>query len=235
MLLSVIIPSYKEAENLEIILPQIKKCLAGIDAEILVIDTSVPIDNTPQICAKNGVVYVPRSGGNNYGDAIRTGIKRATGEYSLVMDADGSHSPEYIPHFLQEMRNKGYDLIIGSRYCDEGKTDNIAILRFMSYVLNITYRYIFRLNVQDISNSLRLYKTNQLKALSLKCNNFDIVEEILIALTIYNENMKIKEVPVFFKKRLAGESKRNLYKFILSYIFTIFRLLRIKHNLKRKG
>lgn len=232
MYLSVVLPAFAEAENLEVILPKIKAALKDIDAEIVVVDTMTPTDQTPRVCEQSGVRYVARRNGNNYGDAIRTGIEEARGKYTLMMDADGSHSPEAIAGFLNEAEQDNCDLVIGSRYCENGETENIAVLRFMSYVLNVSYRVIFRLNVFDISDSFRLYKTEQLKRLKLKCDNFDIVEEILIALTLLYPEMKIKEIPICFKKRAFGESKRNLFKFILSYIFTIFRLLKIKRALK---
>ena len=74
MTISVVLPAYQEAENLKNILPNIHKVLASVNHEILVIDTMEPMDNTREICLANDVRYVPRTGGNFYGDAIRTGF-----------------------------------------------------------------------------------------------------------------------------------------------------------------
>jgi dolichol-phosphate mannosyltransferase len=60
--------------------------------------------------------------------------------------------------------------------------------------------------------------------LDLRCKNFDIIEEILLNIFKLNPKLSYKEVPFTFKKRLFGESKRNLLLFILTYIFTIFKL-----------
>jgi len=229
MSISVILPSYNEAENLTELLPVINKALSciGQPYEILVVDTMTKTDNTEEICLKNGCTYINRENGNNYGDAIRTGINKATNKYTVFMDADGSHNPNDIIKFYAEME-KGYDLIIGSRYIHGGDSQSTFILKFMSYVLNTTYRFFFGIKVKDISNSFRMYKTEQLKALSLECNNFDIVEEIIIKLSKYIPNFKILEVPVFFDQRKYGESKRDLINFIFSYITTIKRLMKIK-------
>lgn len=233
MKISVILPSYLEAENLRDILPALKNALEGIDYEILVLDTMEPLDETETVCNINGAKYIARRGGNNYGDAIRTGFADAVGDYIVVMDADGSHDPKCIPEFLKEMESKEYDLIIGSRYCKGGHTENPAILRLMSWMLNVTYRLLFDLRVKDVSDSFRMYKREQIKTLQLECDNFDLVEEILIKLSLYCKTFRVKEIPISFYKRAAGESKRDLVKFIFSYCVTIHRLLKIKHKTEK--
>lgn len=144
----------------------------------------------------------------------------------------GSHNPESIKDMIQNCEN--YDLTIGSRYVENGKTENSKILIWMSQIVNLCYRIFFKIKVKDVSNSFRLYKTKDLRAFNLQCNNFDIVEEILIKLIIYNPNYKIREIPITFNKRIKGESKRKLIQFIFSYIKTITRLLKIKKTAKKK-
>ncbi|MBR1453635.1 MAG: glycosyltransferase [Lachnospiraceae bacterium] len=229
MKLSVVLPAYKEADNLKKILPEIHNqvSLLDIDYEILVVDTMENMDDTEEVCKLNGATYLHRKNGNLYGDAIRTGINQASGNYILMMDADGSHEPKGIKNLYKEIVKGNYDIVIGSRYCKGGKTDNSFILKSMSYVLNVTYKVIFGLNVRDCSNSFRIYNSDILKKIKLECDNFDIVEEILIKINSKN----IKEVPIYFKKRDEGTSKRDLVKFIFSYLKTIIRLLKIKNNI----
>jgi dolichol-phosphate mannosyltransferase len=187
-------------------------------------------DNTDEICQINDCSYINREYGNNYGDAIRTGISKATNKYTVVIDADCSHNPDDIKRFYTKIKN-GYDLIIGSRYINGGDSYNNIILKIMSYILNMTYRIFFKIHVKDISNSFRMYKTEQLKTLSLKCDNFDIVEEIIIKLSKDIPSFKLLEIPIFFDKRKYGKSKRDLIKYIFSYIFTIKRLISIKNKI----
>lgn len=185
------------------------------------------MDNTSQICKDNNTYYYNRNGGNLYGDGIRTGISKAKGESILLMDADGSHKIEDVLRLIDERKISNDDVIIGSRYIAGGNTDNNFILRFMSYVLNLTYRIVFKLNVKDVSNSFRIYDSHKLKNIKLECNNFDIVEEILIRLKLQYPTLKIKEIPISFEKRKHGESKRKLIKFIFSYLRTMRRLYMI--------
>jgi len=217
-------PAYLEEENLRLLLPRLKRELISIGEpfEILIVDTMQPMDNTKEVCALCGVTYLPREKGNDYGDAIRTGILHARGDYTIVMDADGSHSPEFI-HTLYN-RKDAYDIVIASRYIEGGSTDNSKILILLSYITNISYSIVLNLNYKDISNSFRLYKTGCLKGLHLKCKNFDIVEEILYKIKKNNKDIEILEIPYSFKERLFGHTKRNLFLFVLSYIATIIRL-----------
>lgn len=232
--ISVVLPAYLEEQNLKIILPKLNECLKELDYEVIVVDTQKPLDNTKQVCDENHCCYVARIGGEYYGDAIRTGIKSANKDYTVIMDADGSHDPQNILKFYSVMESDQYDLIIGSRYCKGGNTQNPVILKAMSRILNFVYKLVFRLPVEDVSDSFRMYKTEQLKRLDLQCQNFDIVEEILILLNVYNENFKIKEVPIIFNERLYGESKRDLLKFVFSYIKTMRMLIRRQREAKRK-
>lgn len=230
---SVILPAYQEAENLRDILPRIRGALdlAGMesgDYEILVIDTAEPMDDTEAVCCRLGVKCIARQAGNSYGDAIRTGIKEANHERIVVMDADGSHNPEDILRLQAAAREKRLDVVIGSRYIPAGGSHNNFVLKLMSLMVNTAYRLAFNLNVRDVSNSFRLYSADMLKNISLECDNFDIVEEILIRLEVRYPNIRIGEIPIFFDRRVYGKSKRNLVKFIFSYLVTMWRLLKIK-------
>lgn len=234
MILSIILPAYKEGENLKKILPNIRKNIDKLEVEyeILVIDTMQPTDDTAAVCEEYDAKYTPRTNGNTYGDAIRTGIKSSKGKYVVVMDADGSHNPEDILKFYNKIEPE-YDLIIGSRYTKGGETHNGMILKSMSWMVNFVYRVIFGLKVKDVSDSFRMYKGKQIRALELECDNFDIVEEILIKLVLLNPDYRIFEEPIYFNKREYGESKRSLLKFIRSYIVTILRLWKISCRIKK--
>ena len=217
-------PCYLEEENLRLLLPRLvtEVTKIGDPYEILVIDTMHAMDNTKEVCEANNVSYVQRAGGNNYGDAIRTGIDHARGEYTIFMDADGSHSPEFISK-LYKYKNE-YDVVIASRYIDGGSTDNNWLLILMSYITNMTYSIVLNLRYKDISNSFKLYKSDCLKELTLRCKNFDIVEEILYKIKKNYKELTVLEIPYSFKQRLFGHTKRNLFFFILTYIVTIIRL-----------
>src|SRR5262249_36536564 len=135
--LTVMIPAYRETISLKNLLPKVKEATEALTPsyEILVIDSEQPIDDTAEVCALNEVRHMFRTGGNHYGDAIRSGIAASRGKYLLCMDADGSHNPKYFSSMWD--RRENWDIVIGSRYAKGGRTENPAVLIFMSYVLNL--------------------------------------------------------------------------------------------------
>lgn len=222
--LSIVLPSYLEEENLRLLLPRISSVCAKItdQFEILVVDTEKPMDGTPIACEQSEVIYLNRAGGNTYGAAIRTGISNASGEKIIFMDADGSHHPEFINNLYSEKNSS--DVVIASRYMEGGHTENSALLILMSRIVNWGFSFVLNIKCKDVSNSFRLYDGVKLKSLSLRCENFDIVEEILYKLIKKNPDLLIKEIPFSFKQRMFGETKRNLPRFIMTYLFTLIKL-----------
>lgn len=222
--LSVVLPAYLEEENLRLLLPRIAAALAtlGVSSEVIVVDSSTPLDATAEVAAACGARALAREGGDCYGDAVRTGIARSRGEWVLFMDADGSHPPEWIAK-LFAVRDH-HDLVIASRYVDHGHTENSLSLVLMSRALNWSYSVVLGIRVKDVSNSFRLYRGSQLRSIVLSSANFDIVEEILIKLLRVERGLRILEVPFTFKKRMFGDSKRNLLLFTLGYVFTLLKL-----------
>jgi len=226
--LTIVLPSYQEGANLAELLPQLSRVAQILTDkfEILVVDTRTPLDDTPDVCRQNQATYLPRCGGDMYGDAVRTGIEASRGRYVALMDADGSHNPTFLPK-LWEYRSEA-DLVIASRYVKGGHTENPAILVMMSLLVNVVFRRVLGLKCLDVSNSFRLYKGDDLRLLKLQCFHFDIVEEILVTLSVLRPSYRIHEVPFSFEQRKAGKTKRKLLAFVFSYLFVLWKLYRLK-------
>jgi len=223
---SVVLPCYKEAENLKVLLPELQETMKqlGQAYEIVIVDTKEAFDETEQVCEQYPhVKYIHRSPGDCYGDAVRTGIQAAQGQWIIFMDSDGSHTPAFILKLIEKATTSDNlpDVVIASRYVSGGSTDNNFLLVSMSKLLNLVYIKVLGIKCLDISNSFRIYKAEPLKGLSLKCQHFDIVEEIIYQLTSKNHSLKIMEIPFSFKKRLHGESKRNFLVFLYNYLVTL--------------
>lgn len=228
------LPAYEEAANLDILLPQLHAAARALvaDYEILVVDTESPRDDTPAVCRRHAARYVPRQGGNLYGHAIRTALAEARGQRVVFMDADGSHNPAFLASLWA--RREEADLVIASRYIRGGKTENPAVLIFMSLVVNVVFRLFLGLQCADVSNSFRLYRGDDLRSLRLRCDHFDIVEEILVKLVFSRRGYRVVEVPIVFEKRKAGKTKRNLLTFAFGYAVTLMRLLKLKQEARRE-
>ena len=231
--LTVVLPSYEEAANLAMLLPALRKTITGlgITYERLVIDTETPHDDTPAVCEKNDVAYLPRRGGPLYGHAVRSAVAVSAGRWLVIMDADGSHDPEFVANLWAE--REAADIVIASRYMHGGRTENSAILIAMSLMVNLVFRVVLGLRCADVSNSFRLYRGDDFRSLRLQCDNFDIVEEILLKLCFSRRGYRVKEIPFTFQKRKAGKTKRRIFAFAIGYISTLWRLARLKRRVQR--
>lgn len=228
MAISVCLLAYREADNLRILLPKIKenveKC--GETYEILIIDGAKSMDDTENVCKEHGVRYLNQKY-PNFGGAYRTGIEAAKYDKFLIMDADGSHPVTAIPDIYRMYQTGNYDVVIGSRYVKGGVTNDVPTSIFMSRILNVIFRICLGLKGKDLSTDFRMYDTEQLKKCKLESQYFDIVEEILLKLELNKPNkqkLRIGETPIYFDKRIGGESKREMGKFVIGYLKTIIRL-----------
>ena len=228
--LTVMIPAYREADSLRTLLPKIVAAAGALTPafEVLIVDTQERMDDTEEVCAANCARHIHRTGGNQYGDAIRTGIAEARGRFLLCMDADGSHNPTSFASMWAKRND--WDIVIGSRYAPGGQTENPAVLIWMSYVVNLTFRLAFKLTARDVTNSFRLYRRELLVGMRLESNNFDILEEILIRCVTHRPPARVVEVPVTFERRKAGESKRKLLPFALGYLDTLQKLRKFQKD-----
>lgn len=128
MLYSVILPTYNERENLPIIYYLIDKTFTGVDAnyEVVIVDDSSP-DNTLDVAQKlqksygqDHVRIVSREGKLGLGTAYIAGLKAAKGDRIILMDADLSHHPKFIPQMIDVMDSTGAEIVTGTRYCQGG-------------------------------------------------------------------------------------------------------------------
>ncbi|MFH1058028.1 MAG: glycosyltransferase [Pseudomonadota bacterium] len=219
-----VLPAYQEAENLRVLLPRLAAVLGDLPggAEVLVVDAMAAMDATAAVCAAAGAACLNRTGGNAYGDAVRTGIARAQGRYILFMDADGSHDPEFIAKMFA--RRGPHAVVVASRYVAGGDTENPRRLILMSRLVNLVYALVLGLRCRDVSNSFKLYPAALIKPLTLRCANFDVVEELLVKAARREPGLTIIELPFTFKKRRFGQTKRNLFLFMLTYLWSLMRL-----------
>ncbi|MBQ4061380.1 MAG: GtrA family protein, partial [Christensenellaceae bacterium] len=188
-------------------------------------------DDTDKVCEQHGALYFNQPG-KGFADAFKCGIEKAEREKFLILDGDGSHDPCYIPAIHENFVNYNCDSVIGSRYVKGGKTEDKLSSVIMSKLLNFAFRTCIGIKAKDLSTDFRMYDTEQLKNVELTCENYDVLEEVILKLKLNNKNLNIGEIPIEFKKRVFGESKRRLWDFIKSYIATLFMLfgMRMKAN-----
>ena len=215
----IIIPTYKECENLKELLPKI---LDETTHDVLIVDDSSN-DGTKELIKKYDRVHLLERKKRGFGsavlDGLKEGIKRKEA-FLLTMDADLSHDPKDISRLLKAC--KGVDVVIGSRYVKGGAINNWALhRRLLSKAANTYARTVLGLKQKDVTGGFRVYRTSAIKKIINKkfSEGYTFQEEIL-----YRLQGRVKEIPITFIERREGKSKLPS-----SEIFTgAYRLLKLR-------
>ncbi len=230
--LSVVLPTYNEAENLKILILQIEEEFKDISFEIIVVD-----DNSQDGTAKlletlnnnfKNIKLISRPKLMGIGSAIRDGYNSAQGEYILSSDADLSFKVSDMKR-LYEKLNEGYDLVLAYRHGKGGgyekKTIGVKIKYLFSRLGNFIVRNISGLNVRDVSANFRIIRRNAWQRLKTVENTNSLLFEMIIKAK--RKELKITEIPITFSERRFGKSKLNILKeapkFLVKFIkYTFF-------------
>lgn len=202
--ISIILPCRNEEQALPFCLSQIKETIKknNLSAEIIVSDSST--DKSPQIAKKENVVLVKHDK-EGYGVAYLEGIKASRGKYIFMADADNTYDFSRIPDFIKELK-KGYELVIGDRL--SGKIEEGAMPWPNRYigtpVLSFILRLFFGAKIKDSQSGMRAIKSDTLKRLGLQTTGMEFASEMIMK--ALKNKLKIKEIPVDYKKRI-GKSK----------------------------
>jgi dolichol-phosphate mannosyltransferase len=213
--LLVIIPTYNERENLEMIVGRLHAAVPH--AHALVVDDGSP-DGTgalaDELAAADERVHVMhRTEKAGLGAAYIAGFRWALDRnYAVVveMDADGSHAPEQLPSLLERI-DSGSDLVLGSRYMPGGSVVNWPKRRqFLSRGANIYSRVALGVKINDITGGYRAYRSEVLRALPLDAvASQGYCFQIDLAWRAVQQGFTVTEVPITFTDRELGESKMS--------------------------
>jgi len=226
MNISAIIPSFNEEENLKIVLPMLHEIIGSLcdRYELLVVDSKETSDGTKEVCEKNNAKHIVQEN-KGYGDAFRTGLKHSAYEAIVIVDADLSQDILKIPQMYKALTD-GCDVVIGSRYVRGGTTEDSCLSVMMSKLLNGVYRLVLGFRQKDVSTDFRFYRKDKILSIETYGENFDVIEETLFLLKEKYPSLKIKEIPINYKPREKGVSKRRLLCFMADYIKLMIKLLR---------
>lgn len=213
---SILLPTYNEVDNLPIITWLLIKYMnnSGYNFEIIIIDDGSP-DGTYEaalqlqtIYGKDKIVLQPRKKKLGLGTAYMHGIKHATGNFIIIMDADLSHHPKFIKQFIEKQKDGNYDIVSGSRYIGTGGVYGWDLKRkFISRGANFITQMLLRPGATDLTGSFRLYKKDILEKLIENCVSKGYVFQMEIIIRARQLNCSIGEVPITFVDRVYGESK----------------------------
>jgi len=212
----VIIPTYKERENIEAVVKSISSLKVVFD--ILIIDDNSP-DGTADIVKElqksyHNLYLHQRSAKLGLGTAYIAGFKWALGKnytYIYEMDADFSHDPQDLLKLYKACSENGADLAIGSRYISGVNVVNWPLSRvLMSYVASIYVRMITGMKIMDTTAGFKCYRTDVIRNINLeKIKSVGYGFQIEMKFKTWKLGYKIVEVPIIFTDRKLGASKMS--------------------------
>jgi len=203
--ISVVIPARNEARNIAWVLENMP-----LDVDEIVLVDGRSTDRTIEVALAiwpDTVVVVDDAPGK--GCAIRKGIETATGDFIVMLDADGSMDPREIARFVEPLR-EGHDLVRGSRFMPGGGTIDMSRLRHVgNHVLLLLTRILFGVSRSDLCYGYAAFRRSSIMALDLTATGFEI--EAQLFLRAERAGLAVTEVPSFEAPRHAGTS--NLHPF----------------------
>jgi len=209
---SIIIPVYNEEKLIAKTLQEVFNL--NLDKEIIIIDDA-SIDNTAEQLKKLQenfnfqLITIPKNRGK--GNAIRAGIKQATGFWAVVFDADLEYSAKDIFRLVGEAEKRGTKKIAvyGSRFLG-GYKNKFSLHYFANRFLTFLTNILFGLNLTDMETCLKLFPIEVIKNFSLKSERFEFEPEITAQLA--KNKIEIKEIPVIYSRRTYEQGKKIKFK-----------------------
>lgn len=237
--LTVVVPTYNEAENLR----PLAESLWGLslpDLRILIVDDASP-DGTGRLAEAMAeehpgrISVIHREGKLGLGSAYITGFKQALRDGAQAvaqMDADFSHSPSYLPDFVEHLERT--DAVLGSRYISGARLDErwgfgrVLLSRWGNFYA----RTILGLKVRDATGGFRVWRAETLQGMpldSVRSNGY--LFQVEMAYVAQRLGFQMLERPIYFEDRRIGQSKMSM-AIQLEAAFRIWQVLLIHRHLR---
>ncbi len=216
-MISIIIPFYNEEDNVTKLASEIAHEMRtpGLQYEMIFVDDGSTDQSKAQIkeeALNNQHIKVfshrKRMG---KGEALNTGIKHATGDIIVFMDADLQNDPKDLPKLLQKL-DDGYDFVNGSR----DKRSDHGLIKLYSNYANKFLRTFVHSPFADINSAFKAMKREVLEEITLYGNNFRF-----LPLAIYFKGFKVTEVEIHNRPRVHGQSKFGVMKVFVGLFDTM--------------
>jgi dolichol-phosphate mannosyltransferase len=226
---TVVVPTFREVENIPLLLDRLAKVRSnlGLDLNVLVMDDDSQDGSEELVAARPEpwVQLISRKENHGLSAAVLDGLRRATGDVLICMDADLSHPPEAMKHMLGKLES-GADFVIGSRYVGGGTTsDDWGVLRW----LNSRFATLLARPLTDAKDPMAGYFALRRETFEQGKDLNPIGYKIGLELIVRCGCERVVEIPIHFEDRQFGESKLTLKQQLL-YLQHLRRLYIFKYG-----
>lgn len=221
--LTIVIPAFNEEGNIGQVVKRTRALKPR--CEIIVVDDG-SLDRTTVEAEAAGarVIRHPYNKGN--GASVKTGIRAARGEYILLLDADGQHSPEDIDRLLEHLGP--YDLVVGARTRD---SDSKLYRDFGNWVFSTLASYLVEMKVPDPTSGFRCFKRDKvMDFIHLLPNSYSY--PTTTSMSFIKAGYNVKHIPIKAHRRMAGKSSIRPLRDGLRFITIILRMITLFNPIK---
>ena len=220
-LLSIVVPTFNERDNVRELVARLDRCLAGLAWEIMFVDDNSrdgTIDVLRDVSRSDPRVrFLHRIGRRGLASAVVEGILATSAPFIAVLDCDLQHDEALLPEMLERLRADRCDVVIASRYMDAGGTGGWAKQRlFVSRVATKLANFVLPSHLTDPMSGFFMIERNAFDQAVRNLSNqgYKILLDILLSA---RPSLRIEEIPYTFRTRLNGESKLDTTA-ILDYL-----------------
>src|SRR5215470_5465305 len=217
MMVSILMPVYNERTMVE-------RCIAGVlaaplpesmERELIVVDdrsTDGTYDILERLAAAEPAIHLFRHEVNRgKGAAVRSAIQQATGDLSLIQDADLEYDPSEYPVLLRPLLDGRADAVFGSRYMAGVQTRVLPFWHSMiNKVLTLLSNIFSNIKLTDMETCYKVFRTDLLKSIPIRSNRFGFEPEITMKCA--KRKLRIYEVPISYHGRTYEEGKKIGWK-----------------------
>lgn len=244
MRLSIIIPCYNEAENINKLYIELLPVVEGIlsrgwqgapdekiTAEIIFVDDGSRDDTYTKLQEQfaseppDGINYkfLKHEVNRGLGAAVRTGFSGADGDIVITMDSDGTYKFSSLPELLSRLR-PDVDLVTASPYHPEGEVVGVPAYRLLlSQSSSLLYRILVDWHIHTYTCLYRAYRAEVIKNIDFQADDFLAGTEILVKAML--QGYRVEEFPAALHRREFGVSKARIAQTIISHVKFQFRIL----------
>jgi glycosyltransferase involved in cell wall biosynthesis len=215
--LSILMPVYNERTVVEQCIAQVLSAPLPeqMERELIIVDDRSTDDTWPileRLAAADSRIRLFRHDVNRgKGAAVRTAIQQATGDFSIIQDADLEYDPVEYPILIRPLLDGRADAVFGSRYLAGSQT---RVLRYWHSMINkglTTISNMFcNLNLTDMETGYKVFRTDLLKSIPIRSDRFGFEPEIVMKSA--KRNLRIYEVPISYHGRTYEEGKKIGWK-----------------------
>lgn len=208
MKISIIIPVYNEVNVLPMVLDRVMKAALpeGCTKEIVIVDDG-STDGTSELLDRYKELVVVHHSVENFGKgaAIRIGIRKATGDITLIQDGDLEYDPNDYIKVLQPLVDAKATVVYGSRF-----KGNLKGMKFANWlankILTLTANLLYQANLTDEATAYKAFRSDVLRAMRLRCLRFEFCPEVTAKARRLGH--AIHEVPIQYNARGILEGKK---------------------------